>query len=241
MWTGSWDALWLVGIVVWGLMAYVSIRYRRRDEAFVPVQLRYHLPIEIFYTLVPVMMVIVMFFFTVRAQDHVLADDNKPADYNILVVGQKWSWTFNYDVDVTQDDKRTISPTATTAFEAGTPAEPPTLYLPVNKSVSLDLRSPDVIHSFWVPAFLFKLDVFPGRPGHFTVTPTETGTFVGKCTELCGTYHSRMLFNVKVVSEAEYKAHVAELAAAGNTGLAEGSVFVTQQAGLGSQTSGGQE
>ena len=105
--------------------------------------------------------------------------------------------------------------------------------------MNFELRSPDVIHSFWVPAFLFKLDVFPGRNGHFTVTPTKVGTFMGKCTELCGTLHSRMLFNVKVVSAEEYAAHVKSLADSGNTGLAEGSVFVTQQAGL--NETGGQE
>ena len=71
------------------------------------------------------------------------------------------------------------------------------------------------------------------------MTPTKIGTFMGKCTELCGTYHSRMLFNVKVVSAEEYAAHVKSLADSGNTGLAEGSVFVTQQAGL--NETGGQE
>ncbi len=237
MWTGSWSALWIVGAIVWAMMGYVSVRYRRRSEADVPVQVRYHLPIEIFYTLVPVMMVIVMFYYTVHTEDRVLGNDESPAQHNILVVGQKWSWTFNYEVNVGEGHK--VTPGEGTAFEVGTPAEPPTLYLPVGESVNFELRSPDVIHSFWVPAFLFKLDVFPGRTGHFTVTPTKIGTFMGKCTELCGTYHSRMLFNVKVVSAEEYAAHVKSLADSGNTGLAEGSVFVTQQAGL--NETGGQE
>lgn len=232
MWTGSWNTAWIVGAIVWSLMFYVSVKYRRRSEDHVPVQMRYHLPIEIFYTLVPVMMVILMFFFTVRAQDAVIGNDSGKADHNIVVVGQKWSWTFNYEVDVDTANNRAITTTANTGFEGGTIDAPPTLWLPVNESVNFELRSPDVIHSFWVPAFLFKEDVFPGRTNHFTVTPTKLGTFVGKCTELCGTYHSKMLFNVKVVTAQEYADHVAQLVAQGNAGLAEGSIFVEQQAGL---------
>ena len=89
----------------------------------------------------------------------------------------------------------------TTVYDGGTTADRPTLYLPVEQDAStFQLRSPDVIHSFWVPAFLFKMDVIPGRDNHFSFTPTREGTFEGRCAELCGTYHSRMLFNVKVVS-----------------------------------------
>jgi cytochrome c oxidase subunit 2 len=87
----------------------------------------------------------------------------------------------------------------------------PTLYLPVNKSVELQLNSRDVIHSFWVPAFLQKRDMIPGRTNYITLTPQQEGTFEGKCAELCGEYHSEMLFNVKVVSEAEYEAYLATL------------------------------
>jgi cytochrome c oxidase subunit 2 len=94
----------------------------------------------------------------------------------------------------------------------------PTLYLPVGKSIQIDLTARDVIHSFWVVEFLYKKDMFPGRINHMYFTPLKEGEYVGKCAELCGEYHSMMLFNVKVVSEAEYEAHMAELAAAGNVG-----------------------
>ena len=77
----------------------------------------------------------------------------------------------------------------------------PTLYLPVNKRVEFVLTARDVIHSFWVPQFLQKLDMIPGKVNRFEVVPTETGTFQGKCAELCGAYHSQMLFQVKVVSQ----------------------------------------
>ena len=94
----------------------------------------------------------------------------------------------------------------------------PTLWLPVNKRVEFVLTSRDVIHSFWVPQFLQKLDVLPGQVNRFQVVPTEKGTYQGKCAELCGAYHSEMLFNVKVVSEEDYQQHLADLKAQGNVG-----------------------
>ena len=108
---------------------------------------------------------------------------------------------------------------------SGTPApssDTPDLYLPVGKNVQFDLRSPDVIHSFWIPAFYQKLDVVPGRDNFFQVTPTKEGVFAGKCAELCGTYHSAMLFNVHVVSEAEYTAYLKSLVEKGQTGEVTG-------------------
>jgi cytochrome c oxidase subunit 2 len=213
LWQGAWLAAILTGILVWGLIFYVAIRYRRRSETEIPVQTRYNLPIEIFYTIAPVMMVIVFFFFTVRAQDHILhapkdlQEANSQADLNITVVGQQWSWTFNYAKGGT-----TVKDTV---WESGTPAQLPTLWLVKGKSVSFDLYSPDVIHSFWPIDFLFKMDVVPGRAGqnHFTMTPTRYGTFDGRCAELCGVYHSRMLFTTKVVTQAQFDKHLEELAA----------------------------
>jgi cytochrome c oxidase subunit 2 len=84
--------------------------------------------------------------------------------------------------------------------------------------VQIDLHARDVIHSFWVIDFLYKKDMFPGQTNHMYFTPTKEGTYAGKCAELCGEYHSMMLFQVKVVSEAEYEAQMSELAAKGNVG-----------------------
>ena len=84
-----------------------------------------------------------------------------------------------------------------------------------------NLNSPDVIHSFWVPAFLHKLDVIPGRTNKFEVTPNRVGVYAGKCTELCGADHSRMLFDVHVVSRAEYEAHLQDLRNKGQVGVLE--------------------
>ena len=227
LWMGSWLAAMLVGVLVWGLIGYACVKFRRRRDDEIPVQTRYNLPIEILYTVAPVVMVLVFFFFTVTVQNEVLASPSKgsKADHTVTVVGQQWSWTFNYDKDKALDG-------STTVYDGGTTADRPTLYLPVDQSVKIQLRSPDVIHSFWVPAFLFKMDVVPGRDNHFTFTPTREGTFVGRCAELCGVYHSRMLFDVKVVSEAEYKTHLENLRKQGNVGPALGGTEIDQQSGL---------
>ena len=99
----------------------------------------------------------------------------------------------------------------------------PTLWLVKDKEVQVYLHSPDVIHSFWVPSFLYKMDDVPGRHNSFAFTPTRMGTFEGRCAELCGVYHSRMLFNVKVTDQASYDEHLKQLADEGNTGPAMGS------------------
>jgi cytochrome c oxidase subunit II len=224
LWMGSWLAAMIVGVLVWGLILYACFKYRRRSDDEIPVQTRYNLPIEILYTIAPVVMVVVFFFFTVQAQDKVQAQVKNP-DHTIDVVGQQWAWTFNYVKDKDLDS-------ATTVFEAGTTAYRPTLVLPVNETIRINLSSPDVIHSFWVPAFLDKMDVVPGRHNHFSFTPIRKGTYVGRCAELCGVYHSRMLFNVKIVDADEFTAYLQKLKAEGNTGLALGGSNTRTQAGL---------
>jgi cytochrome c oxidase subunit 2 len=227
LWMGSWLAAMIVGVLVWGLIGYACLKFRRRRDDEIPVQTRYNLPLEILYTIAPVIVVLVLFYFTVVVQNEALAEPGDSAEQEgvartVTVVGQQWSWTFNYDKDPALDGR-------TTVFEAGTPATRPTLWLPVNQSVKIKLRSPDVIHSFWVPAFLFKMDVVPGKQNTFSFTPTRTGTFIGRCAELCGVYHSRMLFDVKVVDEAEYAAHLKELQAKGDIGPALGGKEVDNQ------------
>jgi cytochrome c oxidase subunit 2 len=227
LWMGSWLAALLVGVLVWGLIGYACVKFRRRRDDEIPVQTRYHLPLEILYTVAPVIVVLVLFYFTVVVQNNTLAaaSENGKADHTVTVVGQQWSWTFNYDKDPALDGK-------TTVFEAGTTAYRPTLVLPVDKTVTLNLRSPDVNHSFWVPAFLFKMDVIPGRDNHFSFTPTRKGTYIGRCAELCGAFHSRMLFDVKVVDEADYATYLKTLKQKGNIGPALGGSEVNQQNGL---------
>ncbi len=256
LWQWAWVAALITGVIVWGLIFYAAWRFRRRSDDEIPVQTRYNLPIEIFYTIAPVMMVIVFFFFTVKAQNDSLHDfDAKnPPDTVITVVGQQWSWTFNYNLTANPDYKqgslnpgKQFIPASTTlgndqvVHDFGTTAKRPTLWLPLGKKVQFHLYSPDVIHSFWSTDFLFKMDVVPGRDNQFGVIPTVEGTFEGRCAELCGLYHSRMLFNVKVVSPEEYSAHIAELAKSDQTnGPALGNSGVNEQPGL-ENTTGGEQ
>jgi cytochrome c oxidase subunit II len=214
LWTTSWIVLWGIGLIAWGLMFYAVIVYRRRKgETGLPPQLRYNNPIETMFTVVPLIITIGFFAFTARDMA-AIEEPNANPDVTIQVIAKQWSWDFNY-VDGNVYDSGIQS-----QFdgELGSEAALPTLYLPVNKSVKVDLSARDVIHSFWVIDFLYKKDMFPGRTNYMYFTPQVEGTYKGKCAELCGEFHSMMLFNVKVVSQAEYDAHLAALAAAGNVG-----------------------
>ncbi|MBA3744150.1 MAG: cytochrome c oxidase subunit II [Sporichthya sp.] len=215
MWQGSWLAAIITGAVVWGLIVWSCIFHRKKHADDIPIQTRYNLPIEALYTILPFVMVVVLFYFTERDQSIIL-DEDRPADLTVNVVGRQWSWSFNY---VTQN-----------AYETGTPAQQPELWLPVNKLVHFDVTSADVIHSWWVPNFLFKMDVIPGRTNTFELTPNKLGTFSGKCAELCGRDHSRMFFTVKVVSEDEYRAHIDELKKNGQQGQLPRGVENTKEA-----------
>lgn len=214
LWKWSWIAALVVGITVWGLLLWCIVAYRRgKDDTGLPVQMRYNVPIEILYTVIPLFMVGVLFFYTAKDQAF-LMDTTKKPDVTIGVVAKKWAWDFNYMNAGTYE-------TGTQALQtgkAGVAKTLPTLYLPVNKRVEFVLTSRDVIHSFWVPNFLMRLDVIPSRINRFQVVPTQTGTFAGRCAELCGSYHAYMLFQVKIVSQQEYAAHMATLKAAGNVG-----------------------
>ena len=217
-WNGAWIASMVIGVFVWGLMGWVIFRYRRSSKNQTPRQVRYNLPLEILYTLVPFLIIGVLFFYTVQSQNALAAKVTDRPVHTVNVLGQKWSWTFNY-MEADNPEVGAI------VHDTGTIEDFPDLYLPVNKPVRFNLNSADVIHSFWVPEFYFKLDVIPGRLNSFDVTPTKEGTFLGKCAELCGTYHAAMLFNVHVVSEAEFNAHLKELKAQGATGELKGPSF----------------
>ncbi len=232
LWVGAWIAAFLVGFLVWGLIIWAVIRYRRRADDEIPTQVRYNLPIEVLYTIAPFVVIFVLFYHTVVTQEAVLnADAEKTQDpEQILVVGQQWSWSFNYMGKDGRDQPGESG--GNDVFTVGTVADRPTLYLPVDEPVRFILRSPDVIHSFWIPAFYFKLDVVPGRVNTWTTTPTKEGTYAGKCAELCGLQHSRMLFDVKVVSRAEYDRQLQSLEQQGNTGVVMGSTEPDRIAGL---------
>ena len=206
LWEGSWIAAWAVGIVTWALMLWAAFAYRRKHKDDAPEQTKYNVPIEILYTVVPLIMIFGLFFFTAKDQSEILTVENDQ-DETVQVVGFRWNWAFNY---MDQD-----------AYAIGTPDLPAELVLPVGEKIRFELVSPDVIHSFWVPDFLFKMDVIPGKTNVFELTPDKVGTYAGKCAELCGVDHARMLFNVRVVEPAEYEQYIAGLKDRGQSGLFE--------------------
>ena len=220
LWVGTWIAAGVIGVLVWGLIGWASFRFRSNTNDM-PRQNRYNLPMEIFYTVAPFVVIGVLFYYTILAQTAVQKKIPNP-DVTVDVVGQKWAWTFNYE-------SAKDPAVGTNVWETGTINHPSDLYLPVNESVHFNLTSPDVNHSFWVPAFYEKLDVIPGRVNNFYVTPNREGVFRGKCAELCGTYHSTMLFTVHIVSRTEYEAHLKSLAAAGQIGAAKGAALANAQ------------
>ncbi len=215
LWVGSWIAALAVGAITWGLILWcVAVYRKRKNDDVLPVQLRYHVPLEIMYTLIPVVMVGVLFYYTNR-DTMALQDTSAEPDVRIQAIGKQWSWDFNYlDEDVYETGQQ--------AWDiGGDPAtldEQVTLYLPVDRSVEFTLDSRDVIHSFWIPDFLYKMDMIPGHTNTFQVTPTREGVYRGKCAELCGEEHSSMLFNVAVVSQEEYDAQMDALREQGQTG-----------------------
>ncbi|MEW2140778.1 cytochrome c oxidase subunit II [Streptomyces sp. NPDC005409] len=257
LWQGSWAAALVTGILVWGLIMWsVTFHRRSRTKVEVPPQTRYNMPIEALYTVVPLIIVSVLFYFTARDESKLLSLSAKPT-HTINVIGFQWSWGFNYVEDVDGDaatPKKGEVPKELSAipdrftkdfpagaegvYQKGVPGDRnpdtnnpgPTLVLPKGEKVRFILSSNDVIHSFWVVPFLFKQDVIPGHTNVFEVTPTEEGTFMGKCAELCGVDHSRMLFNVKVVSPEEYRAHLKELAEKGQTGYLPAGIKQTDPA-----------
>ena len=186
LWQGAWIAAMVTGVIVWALIFYAIVKFRRRSDDEIPVQTRYNLPLEIFYTIAPIIMVVVFFAHTVEAQNFVLDEDAQGGvDNTIEITGQQWSWTFNYgigEVDRSADDDLYDDefPYDSYVYTAGTAGTIPTLVLPVGQTTRFNLHSPDVIHDFGVPAFLMKMDVVPGRVNHYAITPTVEGDVRGQ-------------------------------------------------------------
>jgi len=221
LWVNSWIVLLIVGIITWGLMGWAAIAYRRRKgQTGLPVQLRYNMPIEIFYTVVPLILVLGFFAFTARDQAIIETQHENP-DVCITAIGKQWAWDFQYagsDCEEADDAVWTMGVQAQTDDRGNIVNEIPKLVLPVDKEVTLKLVSRDVIHSFWIIDFLYKKDMYIGKDNYWSFIPTREGEYVGKCAELCGQYHSMMLFDVEVVSEAEYEDYLASLRQLGQTG-----------------------
>ncbi len=214
LWNYSWLAAIIVGVITWALIMWAVAVYRKRKgDDKLPPQTRANVPLELMYVAVPLIMIAVLFRWT-ATDTAAIKDVSGPADVHIQAIGKQWAWDFNY----LDDEVYSVGVQAKLTGEPGVEETLPTLYLPVDETIDIQLNSRDVIHSFWIPAFLYKQDMFPGRTSHLQFIPQEEGTYQGKCAELCGEYHSAMLFNVKVVSREEYDAYIESLRDAGQTG-----------------------
>jgi cytochrome c oxidase subunit 2 len=187
-----------VGALVTGLVLWSVVRYRRPKAAEagdLPQQTDANIPIEVFYTVVPLIIVAVLFGLTMRTQNRVTKESDAP-DLAVEVTGFQWGWRFRYPaqgVTITGDAN-----------------SPPTLVLPVGANVRLRLVAADVVHSFFVPAFLVKKDLIPGVDNSLEIRPSEPGRYPAVCAEFCGLDHWRMTFDVEVVSPEAFLGFVAD-------------------------------
>lgn len=205
LWSWTVVAALCVGLLVWGLAFWVVTFYRKKSEEL-PRQTAYNLPLELIYTAAPFVAIAILFYYVVVTQNFVL--DKKNPDHKIDVTAFKWNWKFDYEdtTDSTTNDMVTT---------IGSTEEIPVLVLPAGSKVLFTVHSNDVVHSFWVPEFLYKLDVFPDAPVHpganqfmVTIKDGTEGAYVGRCAELCGTYHGQMNFEVRVVSPDKYESYL---------------------------------
>ncbi|HWH01267.1 MAG TPA: cytochrome c oxidase subunit II [Pilimelia sp.] len=204
VWIGSTVAALAVGFFVWGLIFWCVIRYRKRGDEL-PPQTRFNMPMETLYTVTPFLVISVLFYYTAIVQTDVFRTSKNP-DVVVEVIAYKWNWQFNYRDGVTEGEQRANTVASTT----GSNDLIPVLVLPTGRTVRIEENSRDVIHSFWVPELLFKLDVFPGPVRNvFEVTIEREGEYVGRCAELCGTYHSMMNFELRAVSPEKFEQFLA--------------------------------
>jgi cytochrome c oxidase subunit 2 len=194
LWQGSiWAAL-AVGAFVWGLIAYCVIRFRRRSDEL-PAQTHANVPLEIAYTITPLVIVAVLFAVNLRTLDRVDHLGKNPG-LTVEVTAFQWQWRFHYvesDIEI-----------------VGTDDVDPVMMLPAGETVRLVLTSNDVQHSFFVPAFLFKRDTVPGITNEVDLEVEKEGRYDGRCAEFCGLFHDRMGFVVEAVGRAEYDRWVTE-------------------------------
>lgn len=199
-----------VFFAVEGALLYAIIRYRKKSDEL-PTQTHGSTALEIVWTAIPVLIVIVLFAYSFI----VLRDIEKSAPDDALTIevsGFQFSWEFTYDLS---NLGKNTDPNAEGTFSIiGTAANEPTFVIPVGEPVEFRLKSNDVIHAFYIPNFLYKLDVVPGRDNRFVITATQTGEFTGQCAELCGLNHALMRFHVRVVEREEFDRWVAEQVAA---------------------------
>jgi cytochrome c oxidase subunit 2 len=181
-----------VFIAVEAALIWCIVRYRKRSDEPAPQTVGGSRSLGVFFV-IPAVIVALLFPFGETTLLRI--ERTEPPQVQIRVEGFQWQWTFLY----LQEG----------IFVAGkTLVRPAEMVVPVDEPVKITLTSRDVIHSFFVPDLLFKRDAIPGRTSTFEFTPTELGTFPAQCAEFCGLWHSKMTFDVKVVSSLDYQAWI---------------------------------
>jgi cytochrome c oxidase subunit 2 len=206
LWQGAWLTAAIVGAFTLILILWPPIFHRKKNDAPFPKQFQYNIPAEIAYTVIPFIIVAVLFGYTAKAESEIVAVSPASSTevHDVTVNGIQWSWQFTYEE---------AGPGSTVT---GTPAQPPTLYMPLGETVRFTFTASDVIHSFWVPDFMIQMQNIPGVTNQLEFTANELGEFRGFCNILCGRQHSQMRFTVKVVTPSEYDAYIQSLKVGAN-------------------------
>ena len=195
LWQGFSIGAVVIGGFVTVLFVFAIIRFRRKGDS-IPRQAQYHLPAEALYTVVPILVVFGLFAATLVVENKEVA--NPKTNVTVDVNAFQWGWKFTYP--------------GTETVVIGQTTQDPTMVIPVNTNVHINLTSTDVIHGFYVKAFNFSRYALPGVLNQFTLDAVNTGKYAGQCTQLCGLYHSLMFFNVDVVTQSQYTAWLAKTA-----------------------------
>ena len=202
LWQGAWLAAAVVGVLTLILILWPAIFHRKKENSEFPRQFQYNIPAEIAYTVLPFIIVAVLFGYTAKAESEIVKVTPVSSEvHDVTVNGIQWSWQFTY---------AEAGPGTTVT---GTPAQPPVLYMPQGEKVRFTFTASDVIHSFWVPEFMIQMQNIPGVTNKLEFTANELGEYRGFCNILCGRQHSQMRFTVKVVTPAEYDNYIQSLKA----------------------------
>jgi cytochrome c oxidase subunit 2 len=209
LYAGTFIAAIVVGVITAALIIWSIIRYRRQGET-IPRQFQYHFGLEVAYTVIPVVIVLILFGFTVVTENAV--DDVAPHPaVSVDVNAFQWGWQFTYAGKGVSIEGETLNDPDPVGLNgaACAPADHclgPGLVVPAGKTVRIYLRSKDTIHGFYVPQFNFSRYAQPGVLNKFDLTVQHSGIYRAQCTQFCGLYHSEMFFHVVALPPAQFQA-----------------------------------